>query len=1026
LPRTAHRTRSTSFILVRSLNFSLFAALRPGAAGRAAEAVGTSLYDGAVPLSLIAGPANAGKVELLLDRYLAALEREPVLIVPNRSDVESVARELIRRRPALLGGSIETFDDLFERIAHGGADARPVVSAAQRALLVRRMLAGTALDGVSLDGLTASARFGGFAEELLRTLGELESGLVDPADLDGDLASLYAAYRAELDRLGRWDRDLLRRSAAERLQSELGAWHEQPVFAYGFEDLTGAEWALLEALAGRTEVSVSLPYEPGRPVFASLRRTAEDLQALAAGRIEELAPRYAEIAQPAIAHLERFLFANETAEPVPIDGAVRFFEGAGARGALELVGEELLSLLRAGTAAERIGVVCPGVDRLRAPLETAFGTLGIPYSIDGEVRLAQTPLGQALAAMLRFAWLGGGRSELFAFLRSPFSGVERRAVDFVEGRLRGRAVQAPERVVEEGERLHGRPFPAVAELRDAQDPVAAVRVLAARMLRNAYGLDAPPVGESSRLDLRTYETLNRLLTELDRWRALAGELSRDDVVSALERQTLRPLRGDEPGRVAVVDLLRARTRRFDVVFVLGLEEGSLPRRGGASPFLDDEARRLLDESGARLQRPDPVSRDRYLFYTACTRPSERLYLVREAATDDGSPREASPFWEEVQAVFDPEDVRRWTRRRPLSALTWSIDGAPTERERLRAVAELAAHDGAGADALARANGWERRLERATGAFRRPTRLTHPLVLEQLESKTTFNVTELERFADCSSAWFVERFLSPRSIDAEVDAKLRGSVAHNALYKFFTRLPKELGVEQLDERVVEDAVRLMRACLDEAVQGVRMDMTEMQARELDQSLWRDLEAVVRSECESELTLVPRRFEVLFGGERAAPELQRGLDLGDGLTLSGKIDRIDVDPFGARGIVQDYKSGKHAHSAREIESELRLQIPLYMLVLRDLVGLEPLGGLYRPLAGERKARGLLRASEGDTLQGYSRNDYLEEEAFWGAVDRARESARALAQRIRGGDVEHDPKGGECPPWCDLWTICRIPRG
>jgi hypothetical protein len=239
------------------------------------------------------------------------------------------------------------------------------------------------------------------------------------------------------------------------------------------------------------------------------------------------------------------------------------------------------------------------------------------------------------------------------------------------------------------------------------------------------------------------------------------------------------------------------------------------------------------------------------------------------------------------------------------------------------------------------------------------------------------------------------------------------------------MPKELGVEQLDERIVDDAVRLMRACLDEALQGVRMDMTEMQARELDQSLWRDLEAVVRSECESELTLVPRRFEVLFGGERAAPELQRGLDLGDGLTLSGKIDRIDVDPFGARGIVQDYKSGKHAHSAREIESELRLQIPLYMLVLRDLVGLEPLGGLYRPLAGERKARGLLRASEGDTLKGYSRNDYLEEEAFWGAVDRARETARVLAGRIRGGDVVHDPKGGDCPPWCDLWTICRVPR-
>jgi ATP-dependent helicase/DNAse subunit B len=299
------------------------------------------------------------------------------------------------------------------------------------------------------------------------------------------------------------------------------------------------------------------------------------------------------------------------------------------------------------------------------------------------------------------------------------------------------------------------------------------------------------------------------------------------------------------------------------------------------------------------------------------------------------------------------------------------------------------------------------------------------VREQLGSKSTFNVTELERFADCSSAWFVERFLDPKAIDREVDPMLRGSVAHTALHRFFTRIPKELGVERLGEEVVEGAVRLMRTCLDEALQGVRMDMTEMQQRELDQTLWRDLEAVVRAECESELELVPRRFEVAFGSERAPTELQRGLDLGSGITLSGKIDRIDVDPFGARGIVQDYKSGKHAHSAREIDSELRLQIPLYMLVLRDLVGLEPLGGLYRPLAGERKARGLLRATESETLQGFAKNDYLDEDEFWASVENARVKAHELAQRIQEGDVRHDPKGGDCPAWCDLWPMCRVER-
>jgi RecB family exonuclease len=971
-----------------------------------------------MPLTLLAGPANSGKVTRLLERYLDALDREPVLIVPNRSDVDLVERELLARQPVLLGGWIGTFDGLFDRLA-GGGDDRPVATPAQRALVVRLAIAACAL-----NGLGRSARFAGFADALLHALAELDSGLLDPAQLDGDLALLHAAYRNELERLGLRDRGLVRRGAVERLTSDLGAWSGEPVFAYGFEDLTGAEWGLLEALAGRTEVTVSLPYEPARPAFASLQRTAGDLAALADDRIEELPPRFGEVARPALAHLERGLFSDTPPAPVPSDGAVRFLEGAGTRGALELLGEEVLALLRSGSRPESIAVVCPSVERWRAPLETAFGELGIPFAIDGEIRLGQTPLGRALLGFLRFAWLGGGRLELFAYLRSPYSGVARHAVDFVEGRLRGRAVQSPTRVLEETERLRGGPVPGLEELIRAADPVQAVQEIATAMLRNAYGLEAPPATEEGRLDLRAHEAVTRLLGELERWRALGGGLERDDIAAALERHVLRGGAAGE-GRVAVVDLLRARTRRVDYAFVLGLEEGSLPRRSSGSPFLAEDTRRELDARGARLLRADPVSRDRYLFYTACTRASQRLTLVRESATDEGSPREASPFWDEVASLFEPDDVERWTTRRPLSALTRQLEAAPTERERLRAVAALAATDPEAAGGVASANGWGRRLVRARTAFRRDTRLRHPHVLEQLGGRSTFSVTELERFADCSSAWFFDRFISPRTIDAEVDPKLKGSIAHTALNRFFSGLPKEVSTERVEEDRVDDALRFMRRCLDSALDGIGMEMTEMQRRELDATLWRDLAAFVHAEAGSGIPLVPRRFEVGFGNERAAPELQRGLDLGNGATLSGKIDRIDVDPFSARGIVQDYKSGKSGHSAADIEKDLRLQIPLYMLVLRDLVGIEPLGGLYRPLAGQRKPRGLLRAEARTDLPDLAKNDYLDEESFWGQVERAREVAGDFVERIRGGVVEHDPRGGDCPTWCDVWPMCRVPR-
>jgi hypothetical protein len=144
---------------------------------------------------------------------------------------------------------------------------------------------------------------------------------------------------------------------------ELDAWDRRPVFAYGFEDLTGAEWALLEGLAARSEVTVSLPYEPGRAAFASLERTAADLASLGRGRIEELPPGPTGWTQPGLAYIERALFEDTPPASPPLSGELRFFEGAGSRVTHELVGEEILGLLRAGVRAEEIAVVCPSIER---------------------------------------------------------------------------------------------------------------------------------------------------------------------------------------------------------------------------------------------------------------------------------------------------------------------------------------------------------------------------------------------------------------------------------------------------------------------------------------------------------------------------------------------------------------------------------------------------------------------------------------------------------------------------------------
>ena len=69
-----------------------------------------------MPLKLILGPPNSGRAGLVRRRYLDALERDPVLVLPTVDDVFAFERELCGDGAA-LGGTVLTFGALFGQIA---------------------------------------------------------------------------------------------------------------------------------------------------------------------------------------------------------------------------------------------------------------------------------------------------------------------------------------------------------------------------------------------------------------------------------------------------------------------------------------------------------------------------------------------------------------------------------------------------------------------------------------------------------------------------------------------------------------------------------------------------------------------------------------------------------------------------------------------------------------------------------------------------------------------------------------------
>ena len=124
----------------------------------------------------------------------------------------------------------------------------------------------------------------------------------------------------------------------------------------------------------------------------------------------------------------------------------------------------------------------------------------------------------------------------------------------------------------------------------------------------------------------------------------------------------------------------------------------------------------------------------------------------------------------------------------------------------------------------------------------------------------------------------------------------------------------------------------------------------------QSIQADLQRYLRHEAAGGCPWNPAALELRFGFEEEEGSLP-SLRLDHEVSVRGVIDRVDADR--GQAIVRDYKSGSNRPERQGARwaSDRQLQVPLYMLVVRELLGLEPVAGLYQPLGGgDLRGRGV----------------------------------------------------------------------
>ena len=968
-------------------------------------------------LTLITGPANAAKAGAVLERFRAAQSRAPVLVVPTSADVDHYRRELAAGG-VVLGAEVLTFSQLLRMIAgRAGVRGRPLGPVALDRV-VRAVVAGA-----RLDVLSASARSPGFPAAARALFSELGRSLVTPARFTTalrawaaagggggaafatELAGLYGAYRARLDALGRTDPEGHAWAALDGLRRDPASWGARPVFLYGFDDLTPAELDAVETLARRTpaDVVVALPSEPGRAALAGTAATVETLRPLADEVLElpDRSEHYAASARPALHHLERGLFEPGPV-PRPPNGAVRLLEAGGERAEAELVGAEVLELMREGVEPADIAVLVRGP--VRSLFEQVLGSYGVPVAADTRVALGRTRLGAGVLAGARAALADGAARDLLTWLRTPgkLDGPAADAADALDARLRREEVSDARVARARWERAGGRPLTELDGLAAAaaEGPDALLGALVAEAdgiwtaphRRRATVLAGEDLADArAAAELRAAARELRALATADP--ALLGGPA--DVLEALAAVEVRTgAAADEAAGVLLADPLAIRARRFRAVFVCGLQESELPRAAPPDPFLDDDERRALARaSGLVLPlHEDVLARERTLFYACASRPEEVLFISWRSADEEGDPQQASPFLDDVRALFTDELFER-RGRRLLADVTWEPREAPTPLELRRALA-------------ARAPGPE------PGPLPAPAA---PAVLAVLAGRERESTGGLETFAACGVRWLIERLLAPRRTEPDPEPMRRGALAHKALERTLSGLRERTGSARVTPETLPVATEELRAALAGLAPpgpGAARGRAALRALEVD------LERVLRLEAQAATGLEPERLEWSFGGEHDA---DGALTL-DGIAVTGRVDRLDVDRAAGTAIVRDYKN-KVAYPRARWEPDGRLQVALYLLAARELLGLDPVAGLYQPLGGrELAARGLARE---DAPGAYVATDVAGPDAFAAALADARERAEAAARELRAGRIR--PCQERCTPrGCAYPAICRAGEG
>ena len=1073
---------------------------------------------------LLLGPAGSGKTALALSGLNDALRGFAPpryrILVPNQAARTAMLEQLRQRAPGkvLVGPpAVTTFTELADwlrdQLDPSPDTAGEMIAPFHRRLLLREIVATLQAER-KLGPLGPLANRPGLITALDRAIAELKRAAVEPDALahaigttsgkHHDLLAIYQAYQTRLLAENRYDlegqmwhtRDLLAQASPQDIQRALSPIDS--VLVLGFIDFTPTQRDLLRHLAAHvSQLRITLPLDPTDQkrdrLWQWTSRTASRLE-------ETLGPALTTITldPPKVEGLPATLgdrVFRYDAPPTPPPAGLRLIEAAGMDAEIAAVARRVKALLLDGTPGQQIALLARSLSSCRDTIERCFADAGIAIA-PGDLVLGEVPIVQlcldlaalpgkqfdhvAVLAVLKNSYL---RPDVLASpTAAAFDESTRMVAEFVirEGNvLEGRAsyAQAADRLARRDEIDDDAPDRPLGPLQPGPEAIRRAGALLetlfdlAQQATTLAGLRALPKSltlaaaacrqvSPTRIarDLRALEKLDDILAQLEE-----AHIAFDPAVlhDLLGEETLPAPR--QPGTIALLDVVDARSLQWDHVFLVGLSDGQFPARAKETTLLSEADRARWESAGVRLDRRDDLTaREMLLFYLGVTRARHSLTLTYQHAGANGSASAASLFLQTLLDALGGLDALRdnqavetiapgsfvlpehqlATASDALRAVATSLLGDDPARTSAAAPWVLqhqpAALASLAAGAFTLQSRWQKGYDAFDGRLNDPTLQSH-LAANYTTPPPIFSASRLNAMGRCPWQFFAESILHLRPLanpERQLEAVAKGTFYHDVLCSLLETLADQLG-RPLYLNTLGEHPTALRETFDRvfAEQVARVETRQppypVLWTILQDKMRRELWAYLESLHDDETNPACLHFELSFGASHvdtgsidpASQEDPILLETPAGpMRIKGRIDRVDQIVFEDQPglLVVDYKTGKLPTPTQSGNYEAlyrrNTQLPLYAAAAEAMLGQSCLGGVFQSIPTPDKR------SYFATLKG-SRKKTKPNDSYPKLRKQANETLGEFLTALRAGRFDLDPaspKFDDCR-YCPYSHIC-----